>query len=230
MSTLDRDDTCTAVARESATRDWARSRPLSLVRCAFQDGVLVPAMRAYCTPFRAVQSDAAPRLDGPLLIVANHASHLDTPAILAALPPRIRHRTAVAAAADYFYKHHLVGAAASLSIGTFAFPRHGRQGIEHAAALLADGWNVLVFPQGSRGADDAWLPFRHGVGHLLAVTGVAVLPVAIRGSRALWPRGQRLPRRGRIDVQLGQVWQPAPQMRPPAIAAELERRVQEILG
>jgi 1-acyl-sn-glycerol-3-phosphate acyltransferase len=213
-----------------AAHDWARTGPLTLVRCAFQDGVLVPAVRAFCTPFRAERSVTRQPQDGPLLIVANHASHLDTPAILAALPPGIRHRTAVAAAADYFYKHRLVGAAASLGIGTFAFPRHGREGTLHAAALLADGWNVLIFPQGSRGADETWQPFRHGVGHLLAHTGAAVLPVGVRGSRALWPRGQRLPRRGRIDVQLGQVWRPEPRMTPAAIAAELERRVLEILA
>ena len=214
----------------TTAHDWARTGPPTLVRCVFQDGVLVPAVRAFCTPFRTVRSGTQQGLDEPVLIVANHASHLDTPAILAALPPGIRHRTAVAAAADYFYKHRLVGAAASLGIGTFAFPRHGREGTEHAAALLAEGWNVLIFPQGSRGGDEAWQPFRHGVGHLLARTGVAALPVAVRGSRDVWPRGQRLPRRGRIEVRLGQLWRPEPRTSPVAIATELERRVLELLA
>ena len=42
-------------------------------------------------------------LKAPVVFVANHSSHMDTPAILRALPRGWRRRTAVAAAADYFY-------------------------------------------------------------------------------------------------------------------------------
>jgi 1-acyl-sn-glycerol-3-phosphate acyltransferase len=191
--------------------------------------VLIPALRAYCRPFRSVSSGDVRCLKGPLLIAANHASHLDAPAILAALPAHIRHRTAVAAAADYFYRWRMAGAAASLGLGTFAFPRQGRDGPTQAAKLLAQGWNVLLFPQGSRGSDATWRPFRAGIGHLAAQSGVAILPVAVRGTRELWPRGQRLPRRGGLEVRLGKVWQPEPDLCPAAIVAELERRVKEIL-
>jgi 1-acyl-sn-glycerol-3-phosphate acyltransferase len=156
--------------------------------------------------------------------VANHGSHLDTPALLAALPRSVRHRTAVAAAADYFYRSRLLGAACSLGVGTFAFPRQGRVGTQRAAELLADGWNVLLFPQGTRGSSDQ-LPFRHGVGYLLAETGAPVLPVGIAGSRELWPRGQKLPRRGPLEVRIGEVWQPDPDLSSHEIVAELTRRV-----
>ena len=47
-------------------------------------------------------------MKGPVILVANHVSHLDTPVILAALPRRLRKRTVVAAAADYFYRNRLV--------------------------------------------------------------------------------------------------------------------------
>ena len=43
------------------------------------------------------------RIDGPVIFAANHASHLDTPLILLSLPDEWRRRTAVAAAADYFF-------------------------------------------------------------------------------------------------------------------------------
>lgn len=209
---------------------WSRSPAASLVRCAFVEGVLVPTVRTYFRPFRVVPHPSNTTVvHGPLLIVANHASHLDAPAVLAALPPHIRHHAAVAAAQDYFYRSQVLGAAASLGLGTFAFPRHGRDGSTQAAALLADGWNVLLFPQGSRGTDDTWQPFRVGVGHLVAESGASVLPVAIRGTRALWPRGQRLPRRGPLEIRLGHLWQPQPHMQPSAIAADLEHQVKELL-
>jgi len=209
-------------------QDWTRSPAASAIRCAFQDGLLVPAVRVYCKPFRAVWASPELHSRGPVLIVANHGSHLDAPAVLAALPASVRHRTAVAAAADYFYRSPLVGAAASMGLGTFAFARHGRDGCERAAELLAAGWNVLIFPQGSRGDGDGWQPFRAGAGHLLVKAGVAALPVGIRGSRALWPKGRHLPRRGRLEVRVGEVWRPEPGQSVEAIVAELEQRVREL--
>jgi len=209
----------------SAARDWPRTGAVSLVRDALQDGLVVPLVKAYCSPFRAVDATDG-KLRGPLVMVANHGSHLDTPAILAALSPHIRHRTAVAAAADYFYRNRLLGAAASVGIGTFAFTRHGRAGMRQAEALLAAGWNVLVFPQGTRGDADAdWLPFKGGVGQVVFETGAAVLPIGVCGSRAAWPRGQRLPRRAPIEVRLGSVWQPPAGMPAAEIVAEVERQV-----
>lgn len=200
-----------------------------VLRAVFQDSVLVPAVRALCTP---LQTSCATDLDtqpGPFVIVANHASHLDTPALLAALPPALRHRTAVAAAADYFYRHRVVGAACSLAIGTFPFPRTGRDGTLRAAELLAHGCNVVLFPQGSRGCGQR-LPFRVGVGHLLLKTGARALPVAISGTLEAWPRGRMFPRRRAISVHIGQPWKPAPGMSPRQITEELERRVDALVG
>jgi len=87
-----------------------------------------------------------------------------------------------------------------------------------------------VFPQGTRGnAGEQWQPFKTGVGHVAAETGAAVLPIGVCGSRAAWPRGQRLPRRGAIEVRLGEVWQPTAGMAPAAIVAELKQRVAALL-
>ncbi len=204
--------------------DVTRSRTCTFLRGAFQDNLLVPAVRAYCTPFRTIRPDSLDSLSGPLVIVANHASHLDTPALLAALPPGLRHRTAVAAAADYFYRSRLLGAACSLGVGTFAFPRQGHTGTQRAAELLAEGWNVVLFPQGTRGADGR-LPFRLGVGHLLAKSGVTVLPIGILGTRELWPRGRAFPRRGPLEIHIGDPWRPDAGLSPREIVEELEHRV-----
>ena len=44
-----------------------------------------------------------------MIFAANHASHVDTPLLLTCLPLRFRHRTVVAAAADYFFDRTLEG-------------------------------------------------------------------------------------------------------------------------
>ena len=82
--------------------DWSRRRPARYAREAVQKGALEPLMRSQVR--RHVEGlDVLSRIDGPVIFVANHASHLDTPLILLSLPDEWRRRTAVAAAADYFF-------------------------------------------------------------------------------------------------------------------------------
>jgi len=206
---------------------WSRRGPCRLAQMALQDGLLVPAVRAWGAPYRARGADALLDLDEPVVIVANHASHLDAPAILAALPAAVRRRTAVAAAADYFYRDRVLGLAVTLGIGAFPFPRHGTDGLEQAARRLGGGDNVVLFPEGTRSADGSQHLFRDGVGHLLLATGAPAVPVAIRGSHALWPRGRRLPRRGPLEVRFGAAWRPGPGsgIDARAISTELAQRV-----
>jgi len=212
---------CAAAARVG----WLRREPCNALRRLLLDGVLVPALRAWCAPFRADRAVDLAALAAPVVFVANHGSHLDVPALLAALPPAIRHRTAIAAAEDYFYRHRLVGFAMGLGIGAFPFPRHGRLGLERAAALLADGWNVVLFPEGTRSGDGDQHVFRDGIGHLLLASGAAAVPLAIVGTHALWPRGRALPRPGPISVRLGPPWRPRPNATPRDISTELAQQV-----
>ena len=201
------------------------SRAGAVARSAIQRTFLVPVVRAWCTPYCCTGSEPLLALGGPVVFVANHASHLDTPAILAALPRRVRCRTGVAAAADYFYRDPVLGMAVTLGIGAFPFPRHGSLGLERAAARLAAGWNVLLFPEGTRSADGQLHTFRDGIGHLLLATDAPVVPVAVSGSYALWPRGQRLPRRGPLEVRFGTPWRAAHDLTPRQISTELAERV-----
>jgi hypothetical protein len=78
---------------------WARCRPARVFRETIQRFLLEPLMRYY-TRRKVSGRERFDDLDAPLVFVANHSSHLDTPTILRALPWKWRHRTAVGAAAD----------------------------------------------------------------------------------------------------------------------------------
>ena len=212
------------VAVQPAEVSRARARPslhTRWVRAAFQDLLLAPLLRLWCAPFR-VSSTACPTR--PVVYVANHASHLDAPAILAALPRSARHRLAIAAAEDYFYRRPPLGWLCTLALGTFPFPRQGKLGLHRAEDQLACGHSVLLFPEGTRSPDGRQRPFRHGVGHLLLNTGVPVVPVAIVGTHAAWPKARPWPRRGPVRVAFGQLWTPDRRLSPAAIADELAAR------
>ncbi len=142
----------------------------------------------------------------PCVIVANHSSHADTPALLAVLPPR--RRPAVAAAADYWF-----GGPASLrwravvcTSLTAAFPVRrsggGSADLASAAALIAAGRDVIVFPEGTRSRDGSVGPFHSGAVRLAHAAGAPIVPVGIRGTGALLPVHGRL-RRTRVVVRIG---------------------------
>ena len=108
----------------------------------------------YYAARRATGKEKLEGVKGPVILVANHASHMDTPVILSALPRKLRKRTVVAAAADYFYKNRVVASLVSLIFNTVPIERHGGGGMSkngsHLDKLLDQGWSLLLYPEGTR--------------------------------------------------------------------------------
>src|SRR5215208_168966 len=106
---------------------WTRTRPASRLREFLVCGVLGPLMDLY-TRRRVAGRERLDDLTGPVVFVANHNSHMDTPVILRALPGRWRRRTAVAAAVDYFYDKRRNALSTSLAFGTVPIDRNSGAG------------------------------------------------------------------------------------------------------
>ena len=101
---------------------WARRYPVRLVRAAVLDAVTRPLVHAIASP-TVEGRDRLESLKGPAIFAANHASHIDTPLVLVALPERMRHRTAVAAAADTFFDSRWKSALSAFGIGAIPIER-----------------------------------------------------------------------------------------------------------
>lgn len=179
---------------------WARSRLAGALREVILIGVLGPAMDLY-TDRRIRGREHLKALEGPLVFVANHSSHMDTPAILRALPQGWRRRTVVAAATDYFYRSRPVAHAVSLLFNTVPMERNGG-GLEpgsttHLDRLIDDGWSLLVFPEGTRSRDGSVGRLRSGAAVLAAEHGLAIVPILVSGTHDVMPPGRRWMRRRR---------------------------------
>ena len=208
--------------------EWSRRYPVRLARAVVLDNVTRPAARIVA-PTTVRGGEQLAYLDPPVIFAANHASHLDTPILLTTLPVRFRHRTVVAAAADYFFDRRWK--AALWSFGLAAIPiertRVNRRSAEMSAGLLDDGWNLVIFPEGGRSPDGWAQPFHGGAAYLARRTGRPVVPVHLSGTRNVLPKGGggRLLRRARVAVVFGTPLWPEEDEKAPRLAARIEKAV-----
>ena len=183
---------------------WARKPPARVARAAILDLAIRPAVHAVASP----EVEGRERLDhieGPAIFAANHHSHLDTGLLLSVLPERFRRRAVVAAAADYFFTHRAKGSLHALAFGAVPVERLrvNRRSGDVTAALVADGWSLVIFPEGGRSPDGWGQGFRGGAAYLSVRTGAPVVPVHLGGTGRVWPKGQRLPKPGKVTVTFG---------------------------
>jgi 1-acyl-sn-glycerol-3-phosphate acyltransferase len=71
-------------------------------------------------------------------------------------------------------------------------------------ARLQTGESLVVFVEGTFRRDPGLLPFHMGAFSAAAAADAAVIPVAIRGTRAMLPDGAILPRLTPLEVTMGE--------------------------
>jgi 1-acyl-sn-glycerol-3-phosphate acyltransferase len=138
----------------------------------------------------------------PYVFMANHASSLDIWAAFVAIPRRMR-----MIAKKQLARIPLFGWAMWAGRFIFIDRQNGvaaRRSIDEAGRRIQHGESVLIFPEGTRTRDGTLGAFKKGGFHLAVKAGVPIVPVALRGTRALMPRGSLLLRSGTITVVIGE--------------------------
>ena len=201
---------------------WARCGFARMLRELILGYVLQPIMAIYVRR-RVRGRERFKVLKPPVILVANHSSHLDTPTLLRALPSKWRQRTAVAAAADYFYRKRLVAYAVSLLFNTVPIHRGGgglgKSSTEHVDRLIEERWNLLLFAEGTRSRDGRIGKMRSGAAVIASEHGMPIVPIYVKGTHEAMPPGQSWPkrmrgrffsRRHRVEVVFGEPIRPRP--------------------
>ncbi len=134
------------------------------------------------------------------LFVANHASNVDPPAVVCALP-----RNVALIAKEAVFRVPMFGTA--LRLGKFIpVDRSNREAalaaVEQAKRNLRAGMSYLVFAEGTRSPDGRLRRFKKGTFVLAIETGAPVVPVSVIGTQHVMPRGALLVRAGEVRIRV----------------------------
>ncbi|MBI5864653.1 MAG: 1-acyl-sn-glycerol-3-phosphate acyltransferase [Planctomycetes bacterium] len=142
----------------------------------------------------------------PMVLIANHASHLDALCLAASLPSALRERVLPVAAGDTFFETPTQAAFSAFLLNALPMWRKncGRHALDELRRRLIDEpCGYILFPEGTRSRDGEMLPFKAGLGMLVAGTAVPVVPCRIDGAFDACPPHARVPRPKRIQVRIG---------------------------
>jgi 1-acyl-sn-glycerol-3-phosphate acyltransferase len=142
----------------------------------------------------------------PLVLIANHASHLDALVLASLLPLSWRDQLFPLAAKDVFFETLPVAGFAAAVLNALPVWRTTARG--HGLAdlrqrLVTEPCVYILFPEGKRTRDGTMAPFKPGIGMLVAGTAVPVVPCYVDGTFAVLPPNAWLLRPRRITVRLG---------------------------
>jgi 1-acyl-sn-glycerol-3-phosphate acyltransferase len=152
---------------------------------------------------------------GGVLVVSNHQSALDPPLVGMASPRRMNYL-----ARDTLFRFRpfrwLIRSLDAIPVDREGL---GLGGLKESLRRLKRGEMVLIFPEGTRTEDGQIAAFLPGFTALAARSGAAILPAAVEGAFAAWPRRCKFPRLGRIHVCYGR----------PILSGQIEGRSQREL-
>jgi long-chain acyl-CoA synthetase len=198
---------------------WNRHWLVAAVRRASLASWILPLGRVFVR-LSVLGIEHLEGLQGPVIFAANHQSHLDTPAVLMALPSRWRRTVAVAMAKEFFKPHfspHGFTARqvatnranyllASFFFNAFPLPQREtgtRETLRYIGELLEHGQSVLIFPEGKRTDRGEINPFRPGVGMIGSRLRVPVIPVRLVGLDHILHHSWKMATPGRASVTFG---------------------------
>ena len=139
--------------------------------------------------------------DGAYIFIPNHASFFDIFTLLAYLPAEFK----------FIFKEEimrvpLLGTAMKwagyLSIARSS-PAKSRRTIKEAIDTAKKGTSLVIFAEGTRSTDGNLQPLKRGAFQLALGSGCPIIPVAIKGSHAIMPKGSFILKKGAITLHLG---------------------------
>jgi 1-acyl-sn-glycerol-3-phosphate acyltransferase len=164
--------------------------------------------RLTATPLRVAGQEHLPPPGQPCVVVVNHASYLDGPVLIAALPRQLVF-VAKEALAPQFIAGIFLRRMGAEFVARFD-PRRGLADLQRITELGRTGRSLVFFAEGTFSAIPGLRPFHMGAFVTALEAQLPVLPVAIAGTRQVLRAGSWYPHRGRLQVSIGALVTPPP--------------------
>ncbi len=152
--------------------------------------------------------DNVPLNNHNVIVVANHASHLDYGLVWFSLGEYARDM-GILAARDYFFDRFWKSTFFGNFLNLVPIERSDNasysRALKHAVKYLEKGGPLLIFPEGTRSKDGRMKPFRHGLGWLVQHTGADVLPLRLYNTHVALPKGKTVVRSTDLRVHIGKL-------------------------
>lgn len=192
-----------AVNPDKGLRCWAGNnnveylawRRPSLPRRAYWLGPLImPFMRSI------VGLEHIPK-QGGVLIIANHSSYLDHFCLSTITACFLRRHARFVAKKEHFISPFSRWFHSTLGAYPIDRERGGKDALKKTVELLQRGEVVVIYPEGTRTLTGEMGPFLPGVLHIEKMAACPIVPLGISGAFEVWPKHQRLPNMGRVDIR-----------------------------
>ncbi len=147
-----------------------------------------------------VDAEGIEKLDpkASYIFVSNHLSYFDIPVLMKAIPNNVR----------FIYKDSLTKIPIlgwGMYLGKY-IPinrdnvREAMKSLKKAAVRISNGISVVIFPEGTRSMDGTLGEFKRGMFVLADEAKVPLVPVSIKGTDDIMPRGKFQIKSGKVKV------------------------------
>ena len=145
---------------------------------------------------RPIPGAALPQ--APFVIYSNHSSHMDFAVIWSSLPDSIRASVRPVAGRDYWERSGLRRWLARSVFNAVLIERNritvATNPLEPLMSAIADGFSLIVFPEGTRSASGDLQPFKGGIFHIAQRRpSTPFVPVLLDNLNRILPKGEMLP-------------------------------------
>jgi long-chain acyl-CoA synthetase len=198
---------------------WNRHPLVGVIRRLSLATWILPLARVFAW-IRVDGREHLASIQGPVVFAANHQSHFDVPVILAAMPGHVRKHVAPAMSKEFFKAHffpegqpwrqvfikRLNYYLAAFFFNAFPLPQReagARQTLRYIGEITADGFSILIFPEGVRSQTGEMTTFLGGIGMIGSRLELPVVPVRVEGVHEILHVRDKMARPGRVRVSFG---------------------------
>ena len=143
------------------------------------------------------------------ILIANHNSHMDTMALMSAIPSRFIHRVHPIAARDFFggslFSRILMRYLVNATLIRRDREDSERDPIDDMDKMLKKQRSLILYPEGSRGIPGKMSNFKRGLGYLVQRNpNIKVIPVYLENIYKTLPKGKKLILPYNCSIKFGQ--------------------------